>query len=257
MEHSRHRSREKPEPQGQQIHGIRPIIEAMISGKTVDKLFLQEDLKSDQAQELFELSRKFGVSVLKVPKEKLNKLCRGNHQGAVAYMSPIEFGNIEMIIQSVYEQSQVPFFIMLDKVSDVRNFGSIARSALSAGCHAIIIPHKGSSAINEDAVKTSAGALFHLPVCKVFSLGETIKLMFGSGIATISCSEKAEKSIFKADLNRPVNLLFGNEGVGIEPHLLRMAQEEANIPMYGKVGSLNVAVASGICLFEVARQRNL
>ncbi|MEZ4721220.1 MAG: 23S rRNA (guanosine(2251)-2'-O)-methyltransferase RlmB [Flavobacteriales bacterium] len=241
---------------GQQIYGIRPIIEAMLSGKIIDKLFLQQDLKSDQSKELLTLARDMGVSIVKAPKEKLNKLCRNNHQGAVAFASPIEFGSIEEIIQAVFEQSELPFFLMLDKVNDVRNFGSIARSALSAGCHAIIIPHKGSSAINEDAVKTSAGALYHIPVCKVHSLGDTIKMMNVSGITTIACSEKAERSIYDFDLTTPVNLLFGNEGNGIEPHLIRMAGKEAMIPMYGKVGSLNVAVATGICLFEAAKQRH-
>lgn len=240
-----------------QIYGIRPIIEALLAGKSLDKLFLQQDLKSDQSKELLDLAKNLSVSIVKAPKEKLNKLCRGNHQGAVAFTSPIEFGLIDEMVQGVYEQSQTPFFLMLDKVSDVRNFGSIARSALSAGCHAIIIPHKGSSAINEDAVKTSAGALYHLPVCKVHSLGDTIKMMSASGIATVSCTEKADNTIYTKDFNRPINLLFGNEGVGIEPHLLRMASEEAQIPMYGKVGSLNVAVAAGITLFEVARQRHM
>lgn len=248
--------REREHNNGQQIYGIHPIMEAMASGKTIDKLFLQQDLKSDQSKELLDLARQMGVSVVKAPREKLNKLCRNNHQGAVAFASPIEFGNIEEIIQRVFEQGEQPFFIMLDKVSDVRNFGSIARSALSAGCHAIVIPHKGSSAINEDAVKTSAGALYHIPVCKVHSLGDVIRLMAASGIATFACSEKAQQTIYDTELNSPVNLLFGNEGEGIEPHLVRMAGKEAMIPMYGKVGSLNVAVAAGICLFEAARQRN-
>jgi len=241
----------------QQIYGLRPIVEALVSGKNLDKLFLQQDLKSEQAKELLDLARQMGISVVKAPKEKLNRLCRANHQGAVAFMSPIEFGNIEEIIQGVYERSEVPFFLMLDQVSDVRNFGSIARSALSAGCHAIVIPHKGSASINEDAVKTSAGALHFIPVCKVHSLGETIKMMSASGVVTVSCTEKAEKSIYETDLQRPLNLLFGNEGEGIEPHLLRMAAEAAQIPMYGKIASLNVAVAAGIVLFETARQRNV
>ncbi|GAB5539615.1 MAG: 23S rRNA (guanosine(2251)-2'-O)-methyltransferase RlmB [Salibacteraceae bacterium] len=240
----------------QLIYGLHPIMETLLSGKSMDKIFIQKDLKSDQAKELILLARKMNVSVIKAPKEKLNKLCRSNHQGAVAFASPIEFGNIEMIIQSTFEQSLTPFFIMLDKVNDVRNFGSIARSALSAGCQAIIIPHKGAAAVSEDAIKTSAGALYHLPVCKVMSLGDTIKLMTSSGIATVACNEKAHKSIHEVDLDRPINLLFGNEGDGIDPHLLRMAGESALIPMHGKVASLNVAVASGVCLFEVARQRS-
>ncbi len=241
--------------EGQQIYGLRPIIEAIESGKNLDKLFFQKDLKGEQAKELLDLAKEMGVSVIKSPKEKLNKLCRADHQGVVAFTSPIEFGNIEMLIQEIYERSELPFFIMLDKVSDVRNFGSIARSALSAGAHAIIIPHKGAAAVNEDAIKTSAGALYHIPVCKESSLGEVVRLMSASGIVTVACSEKAEKSIHYIPLDRPVNLLFGNEGVGIEPHLLRMADEAAMIPMYGAVSSLNVAVAAGICLFEAARQK--
>lgn len=238
-----------------QIYGIRPIIEAMLSGKTIDKLFLQQDLKGDQINELKSLAKKFEVSIVKSPKEKLNKICRFNHQGAVAFTSPIDFGSLEDIVQSVYENGETPMFLMLDKVNDVRNFGSIARSALSAGCHAIVIPHKGSAAINEEGIKTSAGALYHLPVCKVSSLGEAILFMKASGIATVACTEKADAPIFEKELKRPINLLFGNEGVGIEPHLLRMADESALIPMYGQVSSLNVAVAAGICLFEIVRQR--
>lgn len=241
----------------QQIYGIRPILEAMESGRSVDKLFLQQDLKSDQAKELLEMAREMGVSIVKAPKEKLNKICRGNHQGAVAFTSPIDFQDIEEIITRVFEQGEVPFFIMLDKVSDVRNFGSIARSATSAGCHAIVIPRRGSAAITDDALKTSAGALYHIPVCKVSSLGDTIQHMRRSGIETISCTEKAEKTIYACDLKQPVNLLFGNEGDGIEPHLLRMAPEQAQIPMYSKIASLNVSVAAGIVLFEAARQRSI
>lgn len=241
--------------QSQQVYGIRPVMEALLAGKSLDKLFLQQDLKSDQAKDLLELARKMGVSIVKAPKEKLNKLCRSNHQGAVAFMSPIEFGDVEEIIQQVYEQRQTPFFLMLDKVSDVRNFGALARTALSAGCHAIVIPHKGSASINEDAVKTSAGALHLIPVCKVHSLGDTIKMMNASGITTVCCHEKTDKTIYESDLKRPLNLLFGSEEAGIEPHLQRMASESAKIPMYGKIASLNVAVAAGVVLFEVARQR--
>lgn len=237
------------------IYGFHPVMEALLSGKSVDKLFLQQDLKSDQVKELKELSRRLNVSIIKAPKEKLNKLCRKNHQGVVAFTSPIEFGNIEEIIQSVFERSETPLFLMLDKVNDVRNFGAIARSALSAGCHALIIPHKGAAAINEESVKTSAGALYHLPVCKVMSLGDTIKLMRSSGVATVACHEKTDTAIYKIDLDRPVNLLFGNEGEGIDPHLLRMAGESALIPMRGKVASLNVSAAASVALFEVVRQR--
>ncbi|MEQ9188093.1 MAG: 23S rRNA (guanosine(2251)-2'-O)-methyltransferase RlmB [Cryomorphaceae bacterium] len=238
-----------------QIYGIHPIMEALISGKSVDKLFMQNDLKSEQFTEMKLLARKLGVSVIKAPKEKLNKLCRKNHQGVVAFTSPIEFANIEEIVQRVYERSEVPLFLMLDKVNDVRNFGSIARSALSAGCHAVIIPHKGSAAINEESIKTSAGALYHIPVCKVLSLGDTIKMLKASGIPTVACSEKAKETIYTTDMERPVNLLFGNEGEGIEPHLIKMAGEEAQIPMRGNVGSLNVAVACGVALYEAVRQR--
>ncbi|GAB4379818.1 MAG: 23S rRNA (guanosine(2251)-2'-O)-methyltransferase RlmB [Salibacteraceae bacterium] len=237
------------------IYGLHPIIEALLSGKSIDKLFIQKDLKSDQASELVRLARKMGVSISKVPREKLNKISKGNHQGAIAFASPIEFSSIEVIVQNTFETGQQPLFVMLDKVSDVRNFGSICRSALSAGAHAVIIPHKGSSAINDDAMKTSAGALNHLPVCKVSSLGDTIRFMQSSGIVTIACHENADSPIFAKDMSRPVNLLFGNEGDGIEPHLLRMAAESAKIPMVGRVGSLNVSVAAGIALFEVVRQR--
>lgn len=237
------------------IYGTHPVLEALLAGKSIDKLFIQADLKSDQLNTMKELARNLNVSIIKAPKEKLNKLCRKNHQGVLAFTSPVEFGNIEEIIQCVYERSETPLFIMLDKVSDVRNFGAIARSALSAGCHAIIIPHKGAAAINEESMKTSAGALSHLPVCKVLSLSDTIKLMRASGVKTIACHEKTEALMFDVAMDGPVNLLFGSEGEGIDPHLLRMAQESAKIPMRGKVGSLNVSVAASIMMFEAVRQR--
>jgi 23S rRNA (guanosine2251-2'-O)-methyltransferase len=237
------------------IYGIHPVMEALLAGKSIDKLFIQADLKSDQLNTMKDLARSLNVSIIKAPKEKLNRLCRKNHQGVLAFTSPIEFGQIEEIIQSVYERSETPLFVMLDKVSDVRNFGAIARSALSAGCHAIIIPHKGAAAINEESMKTSAGALSHLPVCKVLSLSDTIKLMRASGVKTVACHEKTDVLMFDVKLEEPVNLLLGNEGEGIDPHLLRMAQESAKIPMRGKVGSLNVSVAASIMMFEAVRQR--
>ncbi len=237
------------------IYGIHPVMEALLAGTSIDKLFIQNDLKTDQVNRMKDLARSLNVSIIKAPKEKLNKLCRKNHQGVLAFTSPIEFGNIEEIIQSVYERSETPLFLMLDKVSDVRNFGAIARSALSAGCHAIIIPHKGAAAINEESMKTSAGALNHLPVCKVLSLSDTIKLMRASGVKTIACHEKTDALMFDVDMKEPVNLLMGNEGEGIDPHLQRMAQESAKIPMRGKVGSLNVSVAASIMMFEAVRQR--
>ncbi len=239
----------------QKVYGLHPVLEAMRAGKVFDKVFLQNDLKSEVANEIRELARTMGVSLIKAPKEKLNKLERSNHQGVIAFASPIEFGDLDEIVQRTFESGEVPSLILLDKVSDVRNFGSIARSALSAGCHAIVIPHKGAAAINEDAIKTSAGALNHIVVCKEQSLGDAIKRLRQSGIRTIACTEKASKTIYQQDLREPVAVLFGSEGKGIEPHLLRMAADEASIPMYGEVGSLNVAVATGIILFEMARQR--
>lgn len=239
----------------QKIYGLHPVLEALLSGKVFDKIFIQNDLKSDVALEIRKVAREMGVSVLRVPKEKISRLERGNHQGVVGFTSPIEFGSLEEIIQQTYESGQVPLFLILDKVSDVRNFGSIARSALSAGCHAIIIPHKGSAAMNEDAMKTSAGALSHIPVCKEDSLSDVIKLLKQSGIQTVACTEKGEGTIYELDLKEPTAFLFGSEGKGIDPHLIRMAGNEAKIPMLGIVGSLNVAVAVGVSLFETVRQR--
>jgi len=238
-----------------QVFGIMPVKEALNTGKSIDKLFMQQDIKSDQINEIRQMARNLGVAIIKAPREKLNKLCRHNHQGVVAFTSPIEFGLIAEVIQNVFEKGETPLILMLDKVNDVRNFGSIARSATCAGCHAIIIPHKGAAAINEESIKTSAGALYHIPVCKVMSLGDTIKELRLAGVKTIACSEKAEKSIYETDLVDPVCLLFGNEGDGIDPHLLRMSQEHTLIPMKGDVASLNVAVATAICAFEAQRQR--
>lgn len=239
------------------IYGVHPVMEALLSGNSIDKLFIQEDLKTDQFKSLKDLAREMNISVIKAPKEKLNKLCRKQHQGVIAFTSPIEFAVLDEVIQRVFERGETPLFIMLDKVSDVRNFGAIARSALSAGCHAIIIPHKGSAAINEESMKTSAGALNYLPVCKVLSLSDSIKLLRASGITTIACHEKTEELMYDVELHLPVNLLFGNEGEGIDPHLIRMSQGSAKIPMLGKLGSLNVSVAASLFMYEAVRQRML
>lgn len=239
----------------QKLYGLHPVLEALRAGKTIDKVFIQDDLKNEVLEEIRSMAKELGVSVIRAPKEKLGKLERKNHQGVIAFTSPIEFGDLDEIVQRTFEAGETPSILLLDKVSDVRNFGSIARSALSAGCQAIVIPHKGAAAINEDAIKTSAGALNHIVVCKEPSLGDAIKRLYRAGINTLACSEKATKTIYQHDLTGPTAVLFGSEGKGIDPHLIRMASGEASIPMYGEVGSLNVAVATGVILFEMARQR--
>lgn len=237
------------------IYGLRPIAEAINAGRTIDKLFMFNDLRTPGLKDLLELARANQVTVLRVPREKLDKLCRHPHQGAVAFTSSIEFADVYEVVQQTFEAGQVPLLILLDKVSDVRNFGSIVRSAHAAGAQAVVVPHKGSAALNEEAMKASAGAMNSMAICKVSSLGDTIRMLAKSGVITTACTEKAEQLIYNVNLSEPVALLFGSEGEGIEPHLLRMSARQAAIPMPAGVGSLNVSVAAGIALFEAVRQR--
>jgi len=237
------------------IYGIRAVLEAIDGGKTIDKVFIQKGLGGDLFKNFFIQVRQNKIPFQYVPVERLNRLTRGNHQGVVAYISSIEYHDIYSIVPSLYEQGRVPFLLILDKVTDVRNLGAIARSAECAGVDAIVLPLKGGAQINEDAVKTSAGALNKIPVCRHSNLVEVINFMKDSGIEVVAVTEKALKYHFEKDYTQPLCLIVGNEYEGIAWDYLRICDDSVRIPMAGTIESLNVSVATGIALFEVVKQR--
>lgn len=237
------------------IFGLRPVIEAMDAGKTIDKLMVQKGLRGDIIGELLGKAKALNVPVQYVPIQKLNRLTGKNHQGVFAFVSPIDFYNIENVLPRIFEEGKNPFILILDRVSDVRNFGAIARTAECTGVDAIIVPEKGSASINEDAVKTSAGALYKIPVCKVKSLKETIQFLQLSGIQITCATEKTDDTLYQIDFAMPTAIVLGSEEDGVSNDLLRIADNLAKLPMYGDIGSLNVSVACGAFLYETVRQR--
>lgn len=237
------------------IFGLRPVIEAIEAGKTIDKLFVQKGLQGEIHSELRKLISEYEIPAHYVPIEKLNRLTRKNHQGVFAFLSPIEFDSIENILPQIYEQGKNPFLLILDRVSDVRNFGAIARTAECAGVDAIIIPQKGSASVNADAVKTSTGALYNIPVCKEASLRNIFNYLQQSGIQIVSATEKASDFIYDADFSLPTAVVMGSEEDGISNDLLKISDKIVKLPIAGKTSSLNVSVACGVFLYEVIRQR--
>src|SRR5574344_1725661 len=237
------------------IYGIRPVLEAIEAGKEIDKVLIQTGLKGDLFRELFALVREKKIPFQYIPLVRFRKYTNGNHQGIVCFLSAIEYQSVYDIIPSIYEQGRVPFLLILDKITDVRNIGAIARTAECAGVDAIILPSKGGAQLNEDAVKTSAGALHKIPVCRHSNIKEIIEYLKNSGIQVVGVSEKAQKYYFNADFTQPVCLIMGNEYEGIAFDYLRECHDCVKIPMVGEIASLNVSVATGIVVFEVARQR--
>ena len=237
------------------IFGIRAIIEAIESGKTIDKLFIQKGLHNDLFAELWKLVRLKRINYKHVPLEKINRLTRKNHQGVFAFISPIDFHNIEDVVPSLYEQGENPLILVLDRITDVRNFGAIARTAECAGVDAILIPEKNAAAINADAIKTSAGALHKITVCRTWNLKLALQFIKDSGIKLIGCTEKTQNNMYKADYTPPTAIIMGSEEDGVSPEFLKMCDARAKIPMNGKIASLNVSVATGVVLYEAIRQR--
>ncbi|HLO90784.1 MAG TPA: 23S rRNA (guanosine(2251)-2'-O)-methyltransferase RlmB [Lentimicrobium sp.] len=236
------------------IYGIRPVIEAIKAGKEIDKLFLQNGLKGELIPELRKLINEHSVPYQYVPVEKLNRMIRGNHQGVACYVSEIMYQPIETLLMSVYERGETPLFVILDRITDVRNMGAIARSAACAGAHGIIIPDRGGAPVNADAVKTSAGALNIIPVHKSQNLKHTIEYLKESGLKIVSVSEKGKKLYFEGNLTGPLCLIMGSEEDGVSGEYLSRSDEVLRIPMKGEISSLNVSVAAGILLFEVVKQ---
>jgi 23S rRNA (guanosine2251-2'-O)-methyltransferase len=239
------------------IYGLRPVIETIESGAYIEKIFIRKGLKSDNFAYLMKLISHHAIPFQYVPIEKLNHLTSKNHQGVVAYSSLIEYYNIEEIIPELFENGKNPFILILDEITDIRNFGSIARSAECAGVDALIIPTHGAAQINEDAMKTSAGALNYIKVCRSNSLIKTIKFLKNSGLHIFSASEKADHNIFDFDFNIPVAVIMGSEGKGISTSLINLSDNIFKIPVFGKIKSLNVSNAAAIILFEIVKQRYL
>ena len=238
-----------------QIFGIRAIIEAINAGETIDKVFLQKGLKGELFSELESLLRKKSINSSYVPIEKLNRLTKGNHQGAVAQISPIEFQDMETLVTAVIESGKTPLFLLLDQLSDVRNFGAIIRTAECTGVNGIIIQKKGGAPVNGDTIKTSAGAVFKVPICKVDHIKDAMFHMQASGIKVIAATEKTVHTIFDVSFTEPCAIIMGSEGRGINPSVLKLVDEKAKLPLLGEIESLNVSVACGAFLYEVVRQR--
>lgn len=238
------------------IYGIRPVIEALKAGKEIDKLLIQAGLKGEGIRQLQHLIKELEIPVQFVPVDKLNRLSRQNHQGVVAFISEITYQKPESVIPFIYEQGRTPLLLILDRITDVRNFGAIARTAECAGTDAILIPAKGSAMINSDAIKTSAGALYKLNVCRCQEMKESIVLLKNSGLRIFAATEKADINYTASDFTIPMALIIGSEENGISEEFLKLADERIRIPLQGEIASLNVSVAAGILLFEILRQRN-
>jgi 23S rRNA (guanosine2251-2'-O)-methyltransferase len=237
------------------IYGIHSIVEATRAGKHIEKIFIKKGFKSELLAELTGFARNNSVPFQYVPVEKLNRLTRMNHQGIIALISEIEYINIERLIPLLYEKGEVPFVLILDRITDIRNLGAIARTAECAGVNAIVIPNKETAQIGPDAIKTSSGALHSIAVCRTASLAGTIQFLKDSGLLVIAVTEKAGDLYYGADFTSPAALILGAEDKGISNEILKLADKSVKIPMFGSIGSLNVSVAAAIVIYEVIRQR--
>lgn len=238
-----------------QIYGIRAVIEAINANEPIDKIFVQKGLKGDLFRELENLGRKNDISFSYVPVEKLNRLTRNNHQGVVANISPITFHKFETLVEQVTANKEAPLFLLLDQLSDVRNFGAIIRTAECTGVDGIIIQKKGAAPVTADTIKTSAGAAFKVPIAKVNHLKDAVFYLQASGISVISATEKTNNTIYDVSFKEGSAIIMGAEDVGISPSILKASDQKAKLPLLGEIESLNVSVACGVFLYEAVRQR--
>ena len=227
----------------QVVFGIRAVIEAIESGKQVDKVLMKKDLGGELARELLSVTREYNVPVQRVPVERINKVTRKNHQGVIAFMAAVDYYHVDDIVPALYDEGINPLVVVLDGVTDVRNFGAIARTCECAGVNCIVIPERNSVSVNADAVKTSAGALNYLPVCRERNLVKAVQYLRDSGFKVMGASEKTDLNYTKADFTGPVAIVLGAEDTLVA------------IPEFGQINSLNVSVAGGIMIYEVVRQR--
>ncbi len=237
------------------IFGIRAVIEAIEAGKSIDKVLVRRDFTGDLARELYAKIKEYDIVMQRVPVEKLNRITMKNHQGAIALLSPVEYQKLENLVPIFYEEGRNPLVIVLDGITDTRNFGAIGRTAACAGADAIVIPERNSVSVTPDAIKTSAGGLFHVPVCRERDTLSAVRFLKDNGYHIVGASEKGAELYTKADYTVPVAIVMGSEDTGISGDVLRVCDELAAIPIVGKIESLNVSVAAGIMIYEAVRQR--
>jgi 23S rRNA (guanosine2251-2'-O)-methyltransferase len=238
------------------IFGTRAVIEAINTGKNIEKVFIKTGLNNELYQQLISLIKENEIAFQFVPLEKINRITRKNHQGVLAFISPIEFTSIEMLLPMIFEKGREPLLLILDQITDVRNFGAIVRSAECAGVDAIIIPEKGMARIGADAIKTSAGALHHVPVCKVPNLFRTVQYLKESGIQIVAATEKANQIYTQGNFKIPLAIVMGSEESGISQTILNISDQQLKIPLLGNIESLNVSVSAALMMYEAVRQRN-
>lgn len=236
------------------VFGINSVVETLKSEKEIDKILLLKDMK--HVEEIETLARNRGIPVQKVPQERLNRVTMKNHQGAVAFVSSVNFALLSNVVTSVFESGETPLLLILDRITDVRNFGAICRSAECSGVHAVVLPARGAAQINGDAMKTSSGALNFIPVCRETDLMNTVKYLKNSGFQVVSCTEKGDDVVYDVDFTLPTAIILGSEEDGISESLIEESDYKAQIPLKGRVESLNVSVAAGVILFETVRQRS-
>lgn len=241
----------------QMVFGIRAVIEAIRSDKEIESLYIQRGIGGGLLNDLKALMQEYGIVGQQVPVEKLNRITQKNHQGVIAVISPIIYQKIENIIPEIFERGETPLILVLDGITDVRNMGAIARTAECAGVHAIVIPAKGSAQINADGIKTSAGALYKIPVCRHDNFMQTIRFLQESGLQLVCCTEKTKDDIYNPDYTSPTAIIMGSEEDGIRNEIIRISDHLAKIPMFGEIESLNVSVSTGIILYEAVRQRSV
>lgn len=237
------------------IIGRHPILDAIRSGTSFDKIFLQQGIRGEFEKELRQISRQFNIPVQVVPKEKLNKFSRANHQGVIGLISLIPFYKLEDVLPMIYEKSETPLILVLDGITDIRNIGAIARSAELCGVHTIVIPKKGAAQINAEAIKSSAGALTQIPICREPSLSSAIEFLELSGITLFASNLGVKKMLFDCDFTQPTAIIMGSEGKGVSREILKRVENQFIIPQKGNIDSFNVSVATGIILYEALRQR--
>lgn len=237
------------------IYGLQPVLEAIEAGKDIDRLYVSRTATGGPFADLLQKATALRIPVYRVPQEKLQRMTAKNHQGVIAYASVVEYASLDGVVSQAFESGQTPLILILDRITDVRNFGAIARTAECAGVHGIVIPAKGAAQISGDALRTSAGALAYIPVCREGSLKQVVRYLKQSGLQVVACTEKTQSTIYQADLSTPTAIIMGAEDTGISDDLLREADTLASIPMGGRIGSLNVSVACGVVLFEALRQQ--
>ena len=245
----------KRPPEKEMIFGIRAVIEAIDAGKVLDKVLLRRDMSSTIGKELLQKLEGTTTPVQKVPVEKLNQFTDKNHQGVIAFLSPIEFYRVEDMVQSLFDEGKIPLLVVLDGITDMRNFGAIARTCACAGVHALIIPTRGCVSINGDAIKTSAGALHTLPVCKVDNLQNCLTYLRDSGLRIVAATEHTDTNYTDVDMTAPTAIIMGSEEKGIYEENLKLTTDRVRIPMTDAIEYLNVSVAAGIMIYEAVRQR--